>query len=43
MRRDLITVERSSLLHMRNRGKAPVGVIRRVERDLDLDEARLRG
>ena len=43
MRRDLITVERASLLDMRNRGMVPAEVIRSVERDIDLDEARIRG
>jgi Na+/H+ antiporter len=43
MRRDLIAVERASLLEMRDRGMVPADVIRHVERDIDLDEARIRG
>jgi monovalent cation/hydrogen antiporter len=43
MRRELIAVERDSLLRLRNEGRVRNEVIRRVERDLDLDEARLRG
>ena len=42
MRRDLIAVERDALLRLRNSGKVRNDVIRRVQRDLDLDEARLR-
>jgi len=42
MRRDLIAVERASLLALRNEGRVRNDVVRRVERDLDLDEARLR-
>ena len=42
MRRDLIAVERASLLALRNEGKVKQGPIRKVERDLDLDEARIR-
>jgi monovalent cation/hydrogen antiporter len=43
MRRDLITVERASLLDLRRDGVVPQEVLRKVERDLDLDEARIRG
>jgi len=43
MRRELIKVERSTLLRLRNESVVPVGVIRRVERDIDLEEARLKG
>ena len=42
MRRDLIAAERSSLLTLRNEGKVDQETVRRVERDLDLDEARIR-
>jgi CPA1 family monovalent cation:H+ antiporter len=42
MRRDLIAVERDSLLRLRNSGTVRYEVVRRVQRDLDLDEARLR-
>jgi monovalent cation/hydrogen antiporter len=43
MRRELIAVERASLLGLRNEGVVPQDVLRRVQRDLDLDEARIRG
>ena len=43
MRRELITVERASLLSARNQGGLDQDVVRKVERDLDLDEARIRG
>ena len=43
MRRELIAVERASLLALRNDGRVAQDVVRRVERDLDLDEARIRG
>ena len=42
MRRELIAVERASLLSLRSAGVVPQTVLRRVERDLDLDEARIR-
>jgi Na+/H+ antiporter len=42
MRRDLIAVERASLLDLRRDGVVPQQVLRKVERDLDLDEARIR-
>jgi CPA1 family monovalent cation:H+ antiporter len=42
MRRELIAVERATLLRLRNEGAVPADVIRRVERDIDLEEARLR-
>ena len=41
MRRELIAVERASLLALRNEGRVRQDVVRRVERDLDLDEARI--
>jgi monovalent cation/hydrogen antiporter len=42
MRRELIGVERASLLALRNDGRVRQDVVRRVERDLDLDESRIR-
>ena len=42
MRRDVIAAERASLLMLRNEGKVNQETVRRVERDLDLDEARIR-
>ena len=42
MRRELIAVERASLLDLRRDAVVPQTVLRRVERDLDLDEARIR-
>jgi monovalent cation/hydrogen antiporter len=42
MRRELIAVERASLLALRNDGRVAQDVVRKVERDLDLDEARIR-
>jgi monovalent cation/hydrogen antiporter len=42
LRRDLITVERDTLLRMRNAGELRNEVLRNIEHDLDLDEARLR-
>jgi CPA1 family monovalent cation:H+ antiporter len=42
MRRELITVERASLLALRNDGRIRQEIVRKVERDLDLDEARIR-
>ena len=42
MRRELIAVERATLLRLRNDGTVRADVIRRVERDLDLEEARIR-
>jgi CPA1 family monovalent cation:H+ antiporter len=42
MRQDLIAAERATLLRIRNDGTIPSDVVRKVERDLDLEEARLR-
>jgi monovalent cation/hydrogen antiporter len=42
MRHELIAVERASLLALRNAGRVSQDVVRRVERDLDLEEARIR-
>jgi monovalent cation/hydrogen antiporter len=41
VREDLIGVERRTLLQMRNDRRVKQDVLRRIERDLDLDEARL--
>jgi CPA1 family monovalent cation:H+ antiporter len=43
MRRELISTERAALLNLRNAGTVRADVIRRVQRDLDLEEARIRG
>ena len=42
MRQDVIVAERATLLRIRNDGQIPSDVVRTVERDLDLEEARLR-
>jgi CPA1 family monovalent cation:H+ antiporter len=42
LREELISQERRTLLGMRNEGRVKNDVIKRIERDLDLDEARLR-
>ena len=42
LRRDLIGVERATLLRLRNAGSLRQETMRQIERDLDLDEARLR-
>ena len=42
LRRELIGVERRTLLAMRAADRVPPDVLRKVQRDLDLDEARLR-
>jgi monovalent cation/hydrogen antiporter len=42
VRRDLIAVERDALLRLRSGGQVRLETLRQVERDLDLDEARLR-
>ena len=42
LRQDLIGSERRTLLHMRGDGRVKQDVLRRIERDIDLDEARLR-
>ena len=41
VRRDLIQAERAAVLGLRNEGKVSPGVQRVIERDLDLEEARL--
>ena len=42
VRRDLIKAERAAVLGLRNEGKVSQEVQRLIERDLDLEEARLR-
>jgi Na+/H+ antiporter len=42
LRRDLIGVERDTLLGLRNSGRLRQETMRQIERDLDLEEARLR-
>ena len=42
VRRDLIKAERSAVLGLRNEGRISQDVQRQIERDLDLEEARLR-
>jgi Na+/H+ antiporter len=42
LRRDLIAVERETLLRLRNTGSLRQETMRQIERDLDLEEARLR-
>jgi hypothetical protein len=42
LRRELIGVERSALLSLRDEGRVRPEVMRDIERDLDLEEARLR-
>jgi CPA1 family monovalent cation:H+ antiporter len=41
LRRELLAVERQELLRLRDEGKVPLRVVQDVERDLDLEEARL--
>jgi monovalent cation/hydrogen antiporter len=42
LRRELIRLERGVLLRMRNENRLKVDILRRIERELDLEEARLR-
>ena len=42
LRRDLIGAERRALLDLRSADRVPPDILRRVERELDLEEARLR-
>jgi CPA1 family monovalent cation:H+ antiporter len=42
-RRDLIGAEREALLALRDRGEISPEVMRRIERDLDLEESRIGG
>ena len=41
LREDLIRAERETLLHMRNDGRIRQDLFRRIQRDLDLEEARV--
>jgi monovalent cation/hydrogen antiporter len=41
-RKDLIEAERGTLLKLRNEGRLKQDLFRRIQADLDLDEARLR-
>ncbi|HEY1539365.1 MAG TPA: Na+/H+ antiporter [Solirubrobacteraceae bacterium] len=41
LRRELIGVERAAILGLRNEGKLKPDIMREIERDLDLEEARL--
>ena len=43
LRRKLIASERAALIDLRNQGRLRQDVLRRIERDLDLEEARLVG
>lgn len=42
LRRELIGIEREELLSLRDRGRLKNGTVRQIERDLDLEEARIR-
>ena len=42
LRRELLDSERAVLLRLRNEGRLKADVVRRIQRDIDLDEARLR-
>jgi CPA1 family monovalent cation:H+ antiporter len=42
IRQELIAAERESLLRMRGESRVKADVLRRIQRDLDLDEARMR-
>jgi hypothetical protein len=42
LRSELIGVERGTLVGLRDEGRLTPGVLRTIERDLDLEEARLR-
>jgi Na+/H+ antiporter len=42
LREDLLKTERRTLIGMRNEGRLKTDILRRIERDLDLDEARIR-
>jgi len=41
LRRELIAAERAALLRLRNEGRVAAGIMRTLERELDLEEARL--
>jgi CPA1 family monovalent cation:H+ antiporter len=42
-RRDLIEAEREAIIHMRDSGEISPETMRRIERDLDLEESRIGG
>ena len=42
-RRDLIEAERDAIIHMRDGGEISPETMRRIERDLDLEESRISG
>lgn len=42
-RRELLSAERQTLIDLRNRGEITPEILRRIERDLDLEEARVGG
>ena len=42
-RRSLISAERETILELRNRGELSPETMRRIERDLDLEESRIGG
>ena len=42
-RRELLSAEREAIVSMRDRGQLPPEVMRRIQRDLDLEEARIGG
>ena len=42
-RRDLIEAEREAIIHMRDKGEISPETMRRIERDLDLEESRIGG
>ncbi len=42
MRRELIAAERGALIGLRNEGRVRNDLVRKIERDLDLEEARIR-
>jgi monovalent cation/hydrogen antiporter len=42
-RRELIAAEREAILSLRDEGKISPEVMRRIERDLDLEESRIGG
>jgi CPA1 family monovalent cation:H+ antiporter len=41
LRRKILEAERSELIRQRNRGEITDDIMRRIERDLDLEDARL--
>jgi CPA1 family monovalent cation:H+ antiporter len=41
LRRKVLEAERAEMIRLRNRGEITDGIMRRMERDLDLEDARL--